>query len=280
MGMKRKLAFLLANLCIFLATESRALDEILLKSGTRVPGTILGQSKDQVLMRVGDGQVIYPKRAIQRIYDSMTREEPVITLMEADQLPPWWIPLADLYYEDWINKIVNIRATYINVGELKDIPYLSFRANQAYELNVYGNIKDPAAIEIGFYRPLQGQGAKKRCRQFMASYLTTIPQIKALYALSDRGGSSEVDGLTITVTPPDAADAFGGWWVLVANTRKLAASRLSDESAFWKMSDQMVSTMQTSTEGESEWKKWAFKDALNRFLPMEQVKEMLKDAVR
>src|SRR5687768_9260968 len=47
-----------------------------------------------------------------------------------------------------------IPATVVDVGQLKFIPYLSFRVGEDRELNVYGDPAAPACVEIGLYRSL------------------------------------------------------------------------------------------------------------------------------
>ena len=68
-----RLAFTAAIfLLLALATVAQAMDQVMLKSGARVSGTILAQSKDRVIMRVGEGNAVYSKKAIWRIYEDIT----------------------------------------------------------------------------------------------------------------------------------------------------------------------------------------------------------------
>lgn len=268
---QRKLAVL--ALAIFAgAFPARAVDEVLLKSGNRVKGTIVAQSRDQVVMRIGEGTIVYPKRAIRRIYDGITANHPASQVRADDELPPWWIPLADLYAEDWVTTLKNVPATVIESGSFQNVPYLSFRANSRYELNIYGDPAKPAAIEIGHdsaARPSKEVVA--HCREFLVSYLTDLDQIKALYDLDAAGGSRAEGGLTIRVTPPGEADAYDGWWLLVIDEERLAAARARTPEEFRRISASYVDVVRKATDNETSWRKWELTDALQRLIPMENI---------
>lgn len=271
--MIRRVQTVAATVLAFVAT-AQALDQVLFKNGTRVTGTIYAQSRDHVYMRIGEGNVVYSKKAIRRIYDDITKKPPLTRMLRRDELPPWWIPLSDLYHEDWVNSLELVESGGIDTGALKGVPYLSFRANGVYELNIYGDPDDPAALEIGY----RGGGfrsgdAQKRCRQFMVSYLTGLRQLKALYSLNVRGGKTLVDGLEIEIIPRTAPDAYGGWWVILANPTKLAAQRRSSPEQWRAACAAMRREMVKWTEGETSWRKYSLKDALKRYVPLERMEE-------
>jgi hypothetical protein len=265
----------LIALLLVASIPARAMDTILLKNGTRITGRIHGQSKDQVFMRIGEGNAVYSKKAIRRIYEDITDEPPLTRVPGRDELPPWWIPLSDLYHEDWVNSLKAVPATAIDAGELRGVPYLSFRANQIYELNIYGDPLDPAAIEIGFYGNMwfHSGDAQKRCRQVLASYLSTLKQIQALYRLNATGGQQSASGLTIMITPRGAAGSYGGWWVVAANPTKLARARVGNPNVWKQTSERNLALVKQSTGGELEWTKYSLKDAAKRYLPMERMEE-------
>lgn len=257
-----------------ISPTARALDQVLFKNGNRVTGTIYAQSRDRLYMRLGEGNVVYSKKAIRRIYDDITIKPPMTRILKRDELPPWWIPLSDLYHEDWVNSLELIDSGVIDNGDLKDVPYLSFRANSVYEMNIYGDLENPAALEIGY----RGGGfrsgdAQKRCRQFLVSYLTTLKQLEALYDLDVRGGKALVDGLEIEITPRSAPDAYGGWWVSVSNPGKLEAAKISSPEKWKAACAALRREMVRWTNGETSWRKYSFKDALKRYVPMEKMQE-------
>ncbi len=270
---QRKHLILFLALLATLPLTGRAVDEILLKSGNRISGTIVAQSKDRVIMQVGEGTVVYSKRAIRRIYDGITRNPPIIELPAGNELPPWWIPLADLYAEDWVTTVENIPATPIGSGSFKNVPYLSFRANTNYELNIYGDPKNPAGIEIGhFSKKMPGKDVVSHCREFLVSYLTELDQIETLYELDARGGSQNVGGLTIQITLPSQGDADGGWWLLVYNPELIAASRKDSVAEFRTASTGYLDLVKDSTDDVTSWRKWEITDALERLIPMENIR--------
>jgi hypothetical protein len=257
------------------ALDARAMDQVMLKNGTRVSGTILALSKNHVVMRVGEGNAVYSKKAIWRIYEDITDRLPFTRIMRADELPPWWIPLSDLYHEDWVNELKAIPATPIDTGEFRDVPYLSFRANHLYEMNIYGDPMAPAAVEIGYYGNMwfHSKDAQKRCREFIASYLTGLEQLQSVYKLSAGGGTTTVSGLGISITPPGAPDAYGGWWVTVWNPARLAAARAPDSGTWKAACERNLALIKKSTEGETEWTKYTIDQALKRFLPLPRMDE-------
>lgn len=270
-----RVEWLLAATLALFAVDARAMDEVMLKSGTRVSGTILAQSKDHVIMRIGDGNVVYSKKAIWRIYEDITDQLPFTRLTRPDELPPWWIPLSDLYHEDWVNELKAIPATSIGTGNFRDVPYLSFRANHIYEMNIYGDPMAPAAVEIGYYGNMwfHSHDAQKRCRQFIASYLTGLHQLEAIYRLNSAGGTQTVSGLGMSITPPNAPDAYGGWWVTVWNPARLAASRASTAAAWKAACERNLALIKKSTTGETQWTKYTIKEAAKRFLPLPRMDE-------
>ncbi len=267
--------FLLVVLLLAFAPASRAMDEIMLKSGTRVSGTILGQSKDRVIMRVGQGNAIYSKKAIWRIYEDITDKPADPHVLKRDEIPPWWIPLSDFYHEDWVNSLKAIPAGPIAEAPFHNVPYVSFRANTIYEMNIYGNPNDPAALEIGYYGNMwfHSGDAQKRCRQFLASYLTGLNQLQAIYRLNATGGRETVSGLTIEITPRSAPGSYGGWWITVWNPAKLDAVRSKDDAAWRSACMRNLAEIKKFTDGESSWTKYSLQDAAKRYLPLERMEE-------
>jgi hypothetical protein len=267
-SLRFRLGFLAA---LAMVPAALAMDQIMLKNGTRVSGTILAQSKDRVIMRVGQGTTVYFKKAIWRIYEDITDQPPDTRVLTRDQLPPWSVPLSDLYSEDWVNSLKSVEAGPVNEEPLKNVPYLSFRANQIYEMNIYGDPADPAGLEIGYYGNMwfHSKDAQKRCRQFLASYLTGLKQLQTVYKLSASGGRETVSGLTIEITP----NAYGGWWITVWNPTKIAAAKCKDEAAFKRACQNNLALIKKHTAGETEWVKYSIEDAAKRYLPIERMEE-------
>ncbi len=268
---QRKLAVLVSATLAF-ALPAHAVDEVLLKSGNRVKGTIIAQSKDQVVMEVGEGAVVFPKRAIRRIYDGITANLPVSQMLAEDELPIWWIPLSDLYAEDWVTDLENVPATPATSGLFKNVPYLSFRANDRYRLNIYGDPARPAAIEIGHdSRSKPSAKVIGHCREFLVSYLTDLEQIKALYDLDPSGGSRTEGKLTVQAALDPRASSDEGWGLLVFDENRLAAARAATPEEFRRTSAGYVEIMRQATGDQTSWQKWELADALQRLIPMENI---------
>lgn len=269
-----KCGLLFPAVMVGLAVSAYGMDQVLLKNGTRVSGTIKGQSKDQVFIQIGEGNAVFSKKAIRRIYDDIVSKDPMTRVLGREELPPWWVPLSDLYHSDWVNSLESVPAGAIESGDLANVPYLSFRANGAYEMNVYGNPDDPAALEIGFRsEKLRSGEARKRCRQFMVSYLSGMKQLQALYALDAGGGTKLAEGLEIKILPPGAPDAYGGWWISIINPKKLAAARASSRESWQAACERAKAAIGKWTNGETSWRKYSLKDAFKRYLPVERMKE-------
>ncbi|HEY8904280.1 MAG TPA: hypothetical protein VIM48_11250, partial [Chthoniobacterales bacterium] len=158
---------------------------------------------------------------------------------------------------------------------LERVPYLSFRANTIYEMNIYGNPEDPAGLEIGYYGNmwLHSGDAQRRCREFLASYLGGIKQFEALYRLNSSGGQDVVDGLRIVIIPRGAPDSYNGWWVSITNPAKLDAARCATQAEFRQVCDRNMEIVKKSTDGETSWTKYSLQDALKRYLPLPRMEE-------
>jgi hypothetical protein len=145
------------------------------------------------------------------------------------ELPSWRVIANDLRTHDYIKSLVEIPATLIDEGEFKNVPYKSFRVNGYIEMNVYGKPENPAGLEMGIYFPRSGdKKLRKLIRSYLAGYLTTRAEVGALYSLGLDEGKKTVGNITIEITPPTGADAFGAWWISLYNKKSLAAERLSD----------------------------------------------------
>jgi hypothetical protein len=134
-----------------------------------------------------------------------------------------------LNQEPWANNLQPIPSTVIDKGILRNVPYSSYKTGD-YEMNVYGDLQNPAAVEIGVYRSLLNDNtAKQHCIEFISSVLPTRKQRDALKILNPEKDSATIDGLTIEFTPPTDEDAYGGWWVSAYFQDRLDASRASDK---------------------------------------------------
>lgn len=124
--------------------------------------------------------------------------------------------------------LVQIPATVIDKGVLRNVPYKSYRAGD-YELNIYGDPDQPAGIEIGVYRDLlTDKKAKQNCVEFITSVLPASEDQKFLGSLNLAKDMVVHGDLTIEVTPPTDEDAYGGWWVSAYRLGVLDQARASE----------------------------------------------------
>lgn len=128
------------------------------------------------------------------------------------------------------DSIRQIPATVIDKGILKWIPYNSYRCVNNYELNIYGDPENPAAVEIGIYPPLVGmKSAEEACRMVMMKILTDEKDQKALALLDLKPGKITFNGLTIEITAATDEDAYGAWWIGIYDEPALEKARATAE---------------------------------------------------
>jgi hypothetical protein len=235
MNSARKLALAII-LCFGFETGMRAADDsfrapdsLVLKSGKVVHGLIIKNSRDSVLMQQENKEIDYPKNRIVRINDNADTEALYTDINRKGKLPSWRVIANDLRTNDAVKSLVEIPATVIDVGDFINVPYKSFRVNNDVELNIYGDPEDPAGVELGIYGPRSAkQRLRKILRGYLAGFLTTREEIAALYSLGLEKGITQVGNITLEITPKDAPDAYGAWWVSLYNRKELDRVRLND----------------------------------------------------
>ena len=204
-------------------------DTVYMNDGSPRHGLIVRNDPTEVVLQQKMGEVTIPKAYIRRI-DEGTKDVYFADLVKPGKLPPWRMIVRDLRSDDSIRSFRQIPATTIELGEFARIPYLSFRINRRVEMNVYGNPEDPVVIEFGIYERKASEITrfKKITRTYLAGLLNSRREIAALYSLKDSGGKKTVGDLTFQVTPPDAPDSDGGWWISIYEKKRLEASRMDD----------------------------------------------------
>ena len=207
----------------------RAPDSLVLKDGRVVRGLIIRNSADSVLIQHENKEDEYPKNKIVRINDNADTGATYTEMNRKGKLPSWRVIANDLRTNDAIKSLVEIPATVIDVGDFKNVPYKSFRVNNDVELNIYGDPEDPAGVELGIYGPRSGnKRLRKILRGYLAGFLTTREEIAALYSLNLEKGITQAGNIILEITPKDAPDAYGAWWVSLYNRKDLERVRLSD----------------------------------------------------
>jgi len=207
----------------------KAPDSLVLKDGRTVHGLIIKNSVDAVLLQEEFGETSYPKSEIVRIRDESDIGIEFTDLNRKGDLPAWRVMANDLRASDNIKSLVEIPATTIDEGVFKNVPYKSFRVNRDLELNVFGDPNDPAGIEVGIYGGRSGDvKLRHQLRAYLAGYLTTREEIRALYGIDLEGGLAKAGDLEVEITPKTAPDAYGAWWISLYNKKDLNALRMSD----------------------------------------------------
>jgi len=204
-------------------------DRLEMNDGSTMRGLILKNTAKSVLFQTSTNEVLVPKDQIRRIHDEIDGEIVFADIAGKGRLPSWRGMVTDLRNHDDIHSLQQIPATTIGQGLLKNIPYLSFRINEQSEFNVYGNPHDPVAIEFGMYgRQRNDPRYRRTVREFLAGHLHTREEIAALYALNLRGDEKRAGHLAFKIIPPGQADAYGGWWIVLYDPRRIDAARVSD----------------------------------------------------
>jgi len=207
----------------------KAPDSIVLKDGRTIRGLIVKNSVDSVLIQEEFSENTYPKSEIVRIRDEADIGVLFTDITRRGDLPSWRVMANDLRMHDEIKSLVEIPATTISIGDLRNVPYKSFRVNRDIELNIYGDPNDPSGVELGIYGGRKSNTKlQKVLRAYLAGFLTNRAELKALYGIDLKGGKAVAGDITFKISPPTEPDAFGAWWVSLLNLKDLNAIRLSD----------------------------------------------------
>ena len=230
----RHAAILLALLTVTVGLQGaddtyRSPDSLHLTDGTVVRGLIIKNTSGSVVIQQETDELDVPKSKIVRIIDNADSNVLYTGMNRKGQLPSWRVIANDLRTHDAIKSLVEIPATVIDVADFKNVPYKSFRVNEDVELNIYGDPENPAGVELGIYDPRSfDKKQRKLLRAYLAGFLTTREEIAALYALGLDKGKTQVGNIVIEITPANAFDAYGAWWVSLYNPKELNKVRLSD----------------------------------------------------
>lgn len=205
-------------------------DTVILNDGTELRGLIVRNDAETLVLQERMREVEIPKRQIRRISDQADSLVYFADIADPATLPPWRMIVQDFRLDDNIRSFREIPATTIDNGYLRNIPYLSFRINRRVEMNVYGNPENPVCLEFGIYEKSQEKITRfmKIIRAYLAGILTSRQEVAAIYALPESGGKVRAGNFVFEVTPPDAPDAYGGWWISIYDPKRLDSARLPD----------------------------------------------------
>lgn len=138
------------------------------------------------------------------------------------RLPPLVNVLAETQRHPCLAGLQQVPATVIDVGDLRDVPYVSY-ASAEVELNVYGDPAEPAAVEVG--TRLEAAETKQCLANFMAAVVADPGDRMTIAQLGLTPARIERAPLVFEVTPATAPDAYGAWWVSALSPAHLADAR-------------------------------------------------------
>lgn len=211
-------------------------DTLRLTSGRDVDCVVLEETPEHFTVRRGYGVMDIPKgMVVKATRTPVVVAKPsgpataptasAVTNGSAHRFPSWSNVVDAVTRQPWGKGLRQIPATYIDNGVEKDVPYQSFAVGD-YEINIYGDPDDPACIEIGVYRALlTNEQAKAGCVELIAGLLPNATDAAIARVMSRQKDLVTRDSFTVEITPPDAPDAYGGWWISIYDETKLDAAR-------------------------------------------------------
>lgn len=201
-------------------------DVIIFNNGQVLNGTVLQTNDSSVLFRREFGTFTYPQNEIKNIQKNSAGTNSFNP--GTNRLDNWTRIVANLTKQPWAYSAKQIPATVIDKGVFQNVPYSSFRCGSNYELNIYGDPENPAAIEMGVYGGLlKDLVAKENCIEFIMSALTDNEDKNVVKKLERKQDIVEKGKFICEITPSTAFDAYGGWWISVYDISKVNAARAS-----------------------------------------------------
>ena len=210
-------------------------DEILLKGGQKMTGMILGE-RNGLYAVLGDAELTTMfKSSVDKVtYDSETRPGTAVQGGSTScRLPNWRDFLTRLTGTDWALPILFIPSTVITNRVFRNVPYVSFSCGMGCEVNIYGDLEQPAGVEVGIKgrvlnSPNDFDYHQDRAFAFLRQFLTNAAYAEALDKLDRKKDKRVVAGLTLEVTPPSGEDADGGWWLSIYDVAAADGARATD----------------------------------------------------
>jgi hypothetical protein len=204
-------------------------DVIVLQSGAVITGNVLQQDSNGVLMQMEYGTFRYPMAMVRDVKKEAAAAPHVSNNGQA--IPDWAQIVSLLANTGWAPEIKQVPATVINHGNFKHVPYVSFRcAYGGYEVNVFGDLNNPAAIQIGAMGYLKDSDtAKSNCVNFICAVLANAADRKLVRALNwNQKDVQSSGGMNFETLLPGETGSYGGWWVSVYDPTALAAAPASE----------------------------------------------------
>ena len=221
------LLFAAIGLAILFPNSLKA-DVVILQNGAVITGNILQQDANGVLLQMEYGTFRYPLPSIRDVKKEAAAAPHVAN--NGLRIPDWAQLVSMLANEPWADGVRQVPATVIDYGKFNSVPYISFHAaSSGYELNIFGDLNQPAAIQIGAINFLKDDaGAKSNCVNFICAALANASDRKTVRSLDwTRKDLQTNDSMAFDTLLPGEWGSYGGWWVTVYNPGALAAARAS-----------------------------------------------------
>jgi hypothetical protein len=221
--------FALLTAVIFGLSPLLKADVIVLQSGAVITGNILQQDANGVLMQMEYGTFRYPLAMIKDVKKEAATAPHVSN--NGQVIPDWAQIVTMLANSSWAPEIKQVPATVIDYGKFNKVPYVSFRcASGGYELNIFGDLNNPAAVEIGAMSYLNNSAeAKSNCVNFICSVLANAADRKMVRALNWSQKDVQQNGnLSFETLMPGEWGSYGGWCVMAFDRTALANAAASD----------------------------------------------------
>jgi hypothetical protein len=204
-------------------------DVVVLQSGVVLTGNILQQDANGLLLQAESGTYRYPLTLIKEVKKEAATAPHVSN--NGQVIPDWAQTVSLLANSGFAPAIQQVPATVIGYGTFKNVPYISFRCGYGdYEINVFGDLNQPAAIQIGAMNYLHQTAVEKtNCVNFICSVLANATDRKMVRALDwNLKDMKSNGGMTFETLLPGEMGSYGGWWVSVYDTNALANAQASD----------------------------------------------------
>jgi hypothetical protein len=222
-------AFAILTALVFGLTPLLKADVVVLQSGAVITGNILQQDANGILLQTKYCTYRYPLNSISDVKKEAASAPHVSS--NGQIIPDWAQIISILATNSWAAGLKQVPATMIETGTFKNVPYVSFRCGDGgYEMNIYGDLNHPAAVQIGAMNYLHQTALEKsNCVNFACSVLEDAAVRKTIRNLNfDQKDTGQNGGMTVQTILPGEWGSYGGWWVSVQNDNALASAQASE----------------------------------------------------
>lgn len=204
-------------------------DVVVLQNGSVITGHVLQQDGNGVLLQMDSGTYRFPLSSVSDVKKEATAAPHVSN--NGKRIPDWAQIVSLLANTGWSQGLKQVPAAMIETGVWKNVPYVSFRCrSDGYEVNIFGDLNNPAAVQIGAMSYLsQSAEAKSNCVNFICSVLSSADARKMVRSLNwNQKDTKKNEGMTFETILPGEWGSYGGWWVSVYNDSALANAQASE----------------------------------------------------